>query len=210
MRIGICGPSGTGKTTLAKHLSEMLEIPYKPLSATMVLEEMGIDMGIKGMGHRWLINNSSKNEEWGLQVQDRILESRRATIENMNDVIIDRTPVDNLVYAMYEVSHNSTEKWVEDYRKRCHDFFMTFDLIIFVPWTSTQGDIEDNGSRIPNRYFQQLISGIFQQQLKLLMEYPATDGRLRPHVITLSMWNFDARVAAVKQTLSKIRWQKRG
>lgn len=207
MRIGICGPSGSGKTTLAKKLSEDLGIPYKPLSATMVLEEMGIDMGIKGMGHRWLINNSSKDEDWGLQVQYEILESRRATLENLDSVIIDRTPVDNLVYAMYEVSHNSTEEWIEKYREECVEFYNTFDFIFFIPWTNQQGPIEDNGSRIPNRYFQELITGIFQQQLRIISDLAGIDG---PRVYTLEMWDFKSRLNKLKSSLKSAgyKWEE--
>lgn len=206
MRIGLCGPSGTGKTTLAKYIAEVLDIPYKPLSATMVLEELGIDMGIKGMGHRWLINNSSKDVSWGLQVQARILESREATIHNMKDVVIDRTPVDNLVYAMYEVSHNSTESWIEDYRQKVFDFYKTFDLIIFIPYTDSQGMVEDNGSRIPNRYFQELITGIFASQLDIIHEHFDSNDLPQPSFLELNEWNYDRRKHLINRQFITEGW----
>jgi len=202
MRIGICGPSGTGKTTLAKEIAKILNCEYKPLSATMILEEMGLQMGTKGMGHRGLINKSSAEPDWGIHFQERLLESRRLALKGRNNVVIDRTPVDNLTYAMYECLHNVDEAWVEKFREACYSFYITFDLIIFLPYTHNQPHIEDNGSRIPNIYFQELISGIFEQQLKVLFNMDIE--HKRGGFIAIDHWDFEKRMKIVKRVLSEI------
>ena len=186
------------------------ELTYKPLSANTVLTEMGYDFGAKEMGHRWIINNSSEKIDWGIEFQEQLLKSRINALKGLDNVIIDRTPIDNLVYSMYECLHNVDEKWVEALRKKAFEFYLTFDLIIFIPYSKEQGKIEDNGSRIPNIYFQELISTIFESQVRIIHDMlfdevmESTHNVPAPKFIKITQWDFEQRLRSCKTAIDKL------
>ncbi len=84
MRIAIAGCSGTGKTTLARAISEKYSLPLNPVGARSVALEMGFD-------NPYDVDKAGKRVEF----QKRLFESKRAW-ELAHDLFVtDRTYLDN-------------------------------------------------------------------------------------------------------------------
>ena len=92
-RIAFTGPSGTGKTTLAKALSEHLALPLNPIGARSVSSAMGFESPYD-------VDKAGRRAEF----QQKLLIDKTAW-ENSHDAFVtDRSTLDNLVYsAMHDV-----------------------------------------------------------------------------------------------------------
>lgn len=91
MIFGLAGASGTGKTTLAKLVSDGLNIPYLPTSITECARKHGYDaVGFMSLDQR-------------IDLQWHLLNDH---VEMINAItgpaILDRTPVDMIGYCMAE------------------------------------------------------------------------------------------------------------
>jgi predicted ATPase len=95
MRIAIAGASGTGKTTLARAISEKYNIPINPVGARSVALEMGFDKPYD-------VDKAGKRVEF----QRRLFEAKRDWELAHDEFVTDRCYIDNLTYC---VLHMATE-----------------------------------------------------------------------------------------------------
>lgn len=109
---GLSGASRSGKSSLAKHLSTVLEIPYVDSSTTVLMREAGFNP-VAAMD----IDTRIKAQEHLFQAYQRLLDRQPPAF------ITDRTPIDMLAYMLGEVTmHNTTEaqgEKIADYVDRC-------------------------------------------------------------------------------------------
>lgn len=159
-RIAFVGASGTGKTTLAKYISDKYGIPFLSGSYSDLVPETKdvkhVDMMDKGV-------MALLNEEYTL------INLRRKSYQQMWDgFVTDRSPVDNLAYFIYKLSHKVPQCEVETFESIVERVISSnITHLIFIPFTDvmlTQWETEDNNKRIVNNYFQwqisQLMGGI--------------------------------------------------
>jgi len=145
MRIGICGSGGCGKTTLVKAISEELGIPR-------------IDEGVR----TWLKKNNIKNlrelsSKDTLRLQEEVLENKIKQENSLGDFIADRTPLDNIAYALRWLSREEgIEEWFNNYYNKAMNHACTYDLIIFLQ--NGKIPIEDDGVRSTQYWYQEHIS----------------------------------------------------
>lgn len=115
MLFGLSGASGTGKSTLAKLVSERTKIPFVPASIT----SLAAAAGYKAVGKLSLRDR--------LDMQEKMLLSYWEIIRNIEGhAILDRTPIDMIGYMMAELHMHSykgldqTEiERVEKFTHRC-------------------------------------------------------------------------------------------
>lgn len=88
-RIAFCGASGTGKSTLATHLSDLLGVPINPVGARSVASAMGFDSP-------YAVDRAGKRAEF----QQRLLADKLAWEREHDAFVTDRTSLDNLVYTL--------------------------------------------------------------------------------------------------------------
>jgi predicted ATPase len=92
-RVAFLGASGTGKTTLARFVAELYEIPLNPVGSRSVAEAMGF-------GSPYEVDAAGKRAEF----QRRLLDEKCAWEAAHDAFVSDRTTLDVLAYtALHEV-----------------------------------------------------------------------------------------------------------
>ncbi|HHT4259173.1 TPA: AAA family ATPase [Klebsiella variicola] len=92
MKIGLCGAQGSGKTTMAKALSERAGIPYIDAGVGTFLSDVGIDLANDTMP----IVERMKIQ---LLVAGHIASLTEGPGLNSTGFVIDRTPIDVMAYT---------------------------------------------------------------------------------------------------------------
>ena len=187
-RIMICGSSGTGKTTLAKHISESYGLPYINTSAKKVWREFGF------ISHVHAHTQSILNVNVGMRYQLAILEQRFKALEGQSNYVTDRSFVDNITYVLMGLSHSITSCEIEDFLIRCITGMAKCDLLLFVRWTS---DIilEDDSNRIINRYYQAMVDKVMEWII--FSDFTP----VRCPIFEIKTWDFELKKEAVKKCL---------
>lgn len=191
-RICLSGPSGTGKTTLAKALSEKTGIPYIPGSSFSQLltgpqRDILKMMGYTGSGHKEVIQLSNTNPMFGLTYQTFVLEQRSKLLSNTPEFITDRSPLDNWVYFLLQCAHLTEEKTVITFFNTVLQAFHHLDTLIYLPFNNPNG-VEDNKSRVANTFYQRVVSSVFDLGITMIPFQPGV-------LITLPFWDFSKRFA---------------
>lgn len=109
---GLSGASRSGKSTLAKRMSEALEIPYVDSSTTALMAEAGFNPV------------SAMDIDTRIRAQEHLLDAYIRLVDRQGrNFVTDRTPIDMLAYTLGEVTmHNTNEeqgKRIAEYCRRC-------------------------------------------------------------------------------------------
>ena len=189
-KIMICGASGTGKTTLAKHMSELYEIPYVTTSAKAVWPKFGFK------NHEDAIRQSAIDPKIGYDYQVKILQNRAITLAG-EAYVTDRSFIDNITYMLLSVGHAITTCETEDFIDICSEKMKGIDGVIYLKW-GYDILLEDDGNRVKNPYYQvmvdRIISHIIEDNL-ILIPCP---------ILTLNMWHFSLRIQLVDKWLKRL------
>nr|DAM26587.1 MAG TPA: ATPase [Caudoviricetes sp.] len=159
-RIMFVGPSGIGKTTLAKAVEEICGIPFISGSMSDLLP------ATKDITHSELLSLGSKS----LQQSDyQLLTLRNRLFRDKETFVTDRSYADLAAYFWYKQDRHLPECELEDFFCKCGTLMRSqCDLAIYLPLSmSTYKDwnMEDNHKRITNRYYQVHISGMMGELL---------------------------------------------
>lgn len=159
IRCMFAGPSGIGKTTLAKYIAEKLSIPfvsgsYSDLVPSTSLEKHS-DMLKKGTSDIYTEDHRlfrARVKKWG-----------SFTHAGMS-FVTDRSYIDGVAYFIYKLSKDIPKCEIESLEHHSKMMF-TRDCthLIIMQCTETMVDnwrVEENEKRITNTYFQWMISNI--------------------------------------------------
>lgn len=167
MRIVLTGPSGSGKTTLALALASELDMPFIEQSAGKILSPEDIEFLTKTFdwkqeGHASVIRLSNLQPEFGWEFQLRLLNARFKLFEENPHAIFDRSFIDNLVYFTLQTSHLVSEaRCSEFYSEAVANHRVLVDKTIHLSYRQ-QGDVENNGSRVSNIFYQKAVDSVFE------------------------------------------------
>lgn len=204
MRIALAGPSGSGKTTLAKALSSHLRIPFMSNSAGDILlpkdkEYLEKNYGYKSIGHQNVIQLGHREPNFAYEFQ-RLVKERRAQMYGRNsNFICDRSFVDCAAYYVDQVSVYQNTATTKAFLDSCELHMKALvDCLIWVRVANPE-DIEDNGSRVANLYYQRKMDKVF--------ELAVTEIKAAQNVKTLviNYWDFDTRVSQSMAFIKKTR-----
>lgn len=246
MVISLSGPSGTGKTTLIKSIIEDRihhPITWKSSSAGDIIpkkikENLFTKYGYTGSGHLNVIKLGYEIPEFAIEFQELTRYYRDLIISDScmlgEDMITDRSPIDNLVYCKLQASMfmgNSDFTLFED---KCKDTFNKIDCLINVKVCNPNKWVEDNNSRVASFAYQEMVQGVFDKTLnetfmplcKSVTEYSilpsepgfpifggknkakymtrVVEGGYGPHLFHITVWGMDNRELPVTTWLNHI------
>lgn len=190
-RLFICGAAGTGKTTLAKAVSERMGIPFVASSAS----DIWPDFGFKD--HADALLKCHNDPVLGWEYQTAILNRRENLLNQHDEFITDRTPFDAFTYFLIENAHNIDSVHLEEFRLRCHHLARMANQVVFLPhgdWIKT----EENGKRIANRGFNFMVTGIMRAVLRddylNILNHPEH----KYTVMGINYWDLEKRIKHVQ------------
>lgn len=199
MRITLTGPSGTGKTTLANFITETFpELTFQSNSAYNVLKEeqkqaLKEKYGYEGTGHRNVIKLSHQNPDFGHDFQQALLDNRIEAFSQQDFIITDRCFVDNVAYYLDQCSAHSTFEQTQEFitkaSRACQEYL---GLVIWVPVQNPRGQVENNGSRVDNWYYQKKMHMVFQCAIDEIAAVGLPNLR-SPKLMGLSSWDLLTR-----------------
>lgn len=154
-RIMFVGPSGIGKTTLAKFIETKYGIPFISGSMSDLMPDT------KEMHHAEFLH-----QECGKLINKdyQLLNLRNKLFKDKETFVTDRSYVDLAAYFIYKQSTNIPECEVDAFLDICKDLTVQqCDLLIYLPlsmYNMKEWLMEDNKKRIINRYYQAQMSDI--------------------------------------------------
>lgn len=159
-KIMLVGASGTGKTTLAKHVSEKYDIPFISGSSSDLVPEL------KELSH---ISMLSMEERLLWENEFKILRARGEAFTNYDSFVTDRSFIDNMAYCTFKCSKFSTKELMDSFFEEAERLLVqNCTELIFLSFgreSINKWDFEPNGKRILNGYFQWMISAIMDDIL---------------------------------------------
>lgn len=162
-RIMFFGPSGTGKTTLSKYISENYGMPFIDGSMKSLMSKF------EGMNHLQIMNRDPKQ----IYLDDlQLLNLRSKLFRDNTQFVTDRSYLDIMAYHIIKSSKENS---------KCDSDTLLYNIVyllfrdcthlIFLPFTDKMIEtwsIEDNDNRILNNYFQWQVSLVMRGLLRLL------------------------------------------
>ena len=164
-RIMLAGPSGIGKTTLAKAIAEAYNLPYVYGSyRTFSPEEM------KTMPHKEMLNQSPGDI---LKRDYQVLTQRAKSFKDMDAYVTDRSYLDQMAYFVQKLSSHIPSCEVDEFMKHATELLLKQgpDLVIYVPFTVNHfknWTTEDDGQRIPSNWYQYHTTSSFNALIEYL------------------------------------------
>jgi nicotinamide riboside kinase len=154
LRIAITGAHGTGKTTLARALSEKLGLPLIAEQARLVAAEMGVKN----------CEDLLRNPRLAREFQERVLEEQiRAQLAHPGGFVSDRCTLDCIAYwNLYLGDGSDAGRYF--FRARLHAF-RRLDLVVYVPLLVLSGG---DGFRLEK--FQAEVNACIRKEVGLLQE----------------------------------------
>lgn len=187
-KILITGPSGMGKTTLAKHLAEKFGLPYLSIG---ILDNVCKCHGLKT--HQDIIDYSKKHPLFGGQLQMELMAIRSHKFNQYKNegFVTDRGPIDSLVYSELQVVRymgDNSHVFMESLYKRALSDLRIFTHVILIPWIDGW-EIEDNGVRVVDSNFQKECSDLYLHYISKITNSSLTSIReVRNTMITRSFY----------------------
>ena len=162
-KIMFAGPSGFGKTALAKWVSEQLGVPFESGSLSDLIPQT------KEVYHKDMLARDAKD----LYTEDfQLLNLRNKLFADKDQYVSDRSYLDSAAYFLYKQSTNQPACEVEHFFGLCSMLLaQQCDCLIFLnflPELVSSWVTEDNNKRITSNYFQIEISAIMETTLNFL------------------------------------------
>lgn len=161
LKIQLTGPSGVGKTTLAKWISESYGIPFISGSYSDLVPET------KMQKHSDMI---SKDPSEIFRQDNQVLNRRHKLFSKASNFVSDRSYVDSAAYMIQKLSHLIPECVMEEFLNTCHQLLAAeCTHLIVIPFSKqfvNGWNMEDNKKRVLNRYYQYEVSSIIDSLVR--------------------------------------------
>jgi hypothetical protein len=171
-------------------MSKKWDTPYIENSAGLILppevqERFVRQYGWTKSGHRDVIRLGNQNPAFALEFQIELLKVRNKFINDNPSFIFDRSPVDNLAYFLLQCGHLSTNDAAREHIENCIKAAKKLDGIIFLHTSTNHEEIENNGSRVDNWYYQLMVTAVFKHVMETYMKHVES--------IEITTWDYATR-----------------
>lgn len=164
MIVYLSGVSGTGKTTLGNNLVENLrkklyDSEFISFSGKVLWEAYGIK------NHADLIQKGKLQPNWLYEYQLALLNQRKNVLSSLKPDVIyvtDRSPIDNLVYTISELSDVLPKELLDDYIYKCQEVLNMHPYVLGLHNFNPGISITDDSFRIVSPFYQVMIDAIFK------------------------------------------------
>ena len=162
-KIMFAGPSGFGKTTLAKWVSEQSGVPFESGSLSDLIPQT------KEVSHKDMLSRDAKD----LYTEDfQLLNLRNKLFVDKDQYVSDRSYLDSAAYFLYKQGTKQPACEVEHFFDLCNMLLAQqcecLIFLNFLPELVSSWVTEDNNKRITSNYFQVEISSIMKTTLTFL------------------------------------------
>ena len=156
--ITFLGPSGIGKTTMAKWVSETYDIPFVTGSYSDLVPST------RKLSHREMMGLDTHTQfKQDLELIKARIDSYKA---HRNGMVSDRSLIDVFAYALLKYSNKVPACDIDTIQDWVSMNLYLVDLVIFMPYSiGDEWSFEDNGKRVVNPYFQAMVSTIMDMVL---------------------------------------------
>lgn len=150
MKIAFMGASGTGKSTLARYVSQRYQIPINPIGSRSVAASMGFE-------NPYDVDRAGRREEFQLRLMREKLEWE----SHNRSFVTDRTALDQYIYAELEnarTPERELEWMLHDIQANLID--AAYDLVFWTPveyHQSLDGDPSRKVDADYHQHFEKLI-----------------------------------------------------
>jgi len=212
LKICFTGPSGTGKTTLCQYLQSK-GLNWQSTSAWDVMNNVEKNIlkeryNYTQGGHKNVIQMGHANPEFAIAFQATVKKARARQLIRASGIlsdsvvkpglVLDRSPIDNIVYMLMQSAMYMAERDIDQFIAESLAVLNQYvDILIFIPVTEDQANVEDNNSRINNLHYQQYVSSVFQYVLEKYGSH------IKIPVYKLDTWDLGERKEFLDQLLTQ-------
>lgn len=150
MKIALTGSSGTGRTTIAQKLAQVVDYPALTNLTKNILRDDGFKYGTNFTVEEFL----STPER-----QKKLFENKKIMESHYEDFVTDRSWLDLASYCiqgMYNSSYSDFD--IDNFVLNCQNEIKKYDIVIHIPWG--RQPLKFNGTRTINPWFQLIIDSI--------------------------------------------------
>jgi nicotinamide riboside kinase len=159
MKIAFSGAAGTGKTTLAKDISEKLQLHYVEVGSRSVAREMGYKSPYD-------VDRDGKR----LEFQKSLLEAKIKYESERNDFVTDRTTLDQLAYTyihLFECGklEQMPRDIMDDLHSKAVEHMDNYDMIFFCGMNTFWCPTSDGVRRVSYNYhrmYESMLYGLYK------------------------------------------------
>ena len=199
MKLFISGISGIGKTTLANSISKEHNIPFVVGSTKLIWSKYGIKQ------HGDIISMCNNQPKIGLKFQNEVLDYRLEMMHQHKDFVTDRSPIDNVVYTLTQLSHIIKEDELKSYIDKCaiaYNFEDVKHLHLSGGFATLRNTpLENDNMRITSMYYQLMINEIFEMVIK--GNWLNID--MYKCFREINSWDMNTRMNAAKELIEKYK-----
>jgi len=124
MKVAFTGAGGTGKTTLAKYLSEKWGLPYVGSVSREVMKEMQVESEDA---------QNAMTEGALLELQLAIADRRMSSLAPHASYVTDRCALDNYIYGLRRCGSALTEQHRKTWEEQAVKDLYSHDLVFYAP-----------------------------------------------------------------------------